>query len=165
MTDSVLGRLNALARSHALIRRSADLPEQRSGYLETIETILRPYDRDTLSQRHPTLSGPAVQFGEHALTNLALVFHEMATNAAKYGALSTPQGHGHAAWRIEADRRLVSWQETGGPKIEEPPENQGFGGKLVHHTVVRQLGGEVTYDWRPEGVHANLAVPLARLSR
>jgi two-component sensor histidine kinase len=166
MMDSVLGRLNALAQSHALIRRSADPPEKRNGNLESaIETILRPYDRDTQSQRHSTLSGPAVQLGEHALTGLALVFHEMATNAAKYGALSTPQGHVHAAWRIEADRLLVSWRETGGPKIKQAPKIQGFGGKLVHHTVVRQLGGEVTYDWRPEGVHANLGIPLERISR
>jgi two-component sensor histidine kinase len=60
---------------------------------------------------------------------------------------------------------LVSWRETGGPKIKQAPKIQGFGGKLVHHTVVRQLGGEVTYDWRPEGVHANLGIPLERISR
>ena len=166
MTDSVLGRLNALAQSHALIRRTADVPDQRNGDLESaIETILRPYDRDARSQRHSTLSGPAVQLGEHALTSLALVFHEMATNAAKYGALSTPHGHVHAEWRIEADRLLISWRETGGPKVNGTPKAQGFGGKLVHHSVVRQLGGELSYDWRPEGVRANLAIPLERLSR
>jgi two-component sensor histidine kinase len=139
MTDSVLGRLNALAQSHALIRRTADVPDQRNGDLESaIETILRPYDRDARSRRHSTLSGPPVQLGEHALTSLALVFHEMATNAAKYGALSTPQGHVHAQWRIEADRLLISWRETGGPKVNGTPKAQGFGGKLAHHSVVRQ---------------------------
>src|ERR1700722_4602753 len=71
MMDSVLGRLNALAQSHALIRRSADPPEKRNSNLESaIETILRPYDRDTQAQRPSTLSGPAVQLGEHALTGL-----------------------------------------------------------------------------------------------
>jgi two-component sensor histidine kinase len=166
MTDSVLGRLNALAQSHALIRRTADIPEQRNGNLESaIETILRPYDQDARSQRHSTLNGPAVELGEHALTSLALVFHELATNAAKYGALSTAQGHVHAAWRIDAGRLLISWQETGGPKVKGSPNTQGFGGKLVQHSVVKQLGGELTYDWRPEGVHANLVMPLERLSR
>jgi two-component sensor histidine kinase len=168
MTDSVLGRLNALAQSHALIRRTAEIPEQRNGNLESaIETVLRPYDRDTRSLRHShsTPSGPAVQLGEQALTNLALVFHELATNAAKYGALSTPRGHVHAAWRIEAGRLLISWQETGGPKVEGSPKTQGFGGKLVQHSVVKQLGGELSYDWHPEGVRANLTIPLERLSR
>jgi two-component sensor histidine kinase len=166
MTDSVLGRLHALAQSHALIRRTSDIPEQKSGSLESaIETILRPYDRDARSHRHSTLSGPAVELGEHALTGLALVFHEMATNAAKYGALSTPQGHVHAAWRIEADRLLISWRETGGPEVKGAPKSQGFGGKLVHHSVVRQLGGELTYEWRPEGMHARVGIPMDRLSR
>jgi two-component sensor histidine kinase len=130
MTNSVLGRLNALAQSHALIRRTADGPEQRNGNLENaIETILRPYDRDTRSQRHSTLSGPSVQLGEQALTSLALVFHELATNAAKYGALSTAQGHVHAAWRIEAGRLLISWQETGGPKVENVAEHARLRGQ------------------------------------
>jgi two-component sensor histidine kinase len=62
MTDAVLGRLNALAQSQALIRRTADVPEQKTGNLESaIETILRPYDRDARSLRHSTLSGPAIQ--------------------------------------------------------------------------------------------------------
>jgi two-component sensor histidine kinase len=140
MTDVVLGRLHALAQSHTLIRRTADTSEQRNGSLESaIETILRPYDRDKRLQRHSTISGPTVQLGEQALTGLALAFHEMATNAAKYGALSTPQGHVHAAWRIEADRLLISWQETGGPKINGASKAQGFCGKLVYHSVVRQL--------------------------
>jgi two-component sensor histidine kinase len=93
------------------------------------------------------------------------VFHEMATNAAKYGALSTAQGHVHAAWRVEAHQLLISWRETGGPKVNGPPKAQGFGGKLVHHSVVRQLGGELSYDWHPEGVRADLTIPLERLSR
>jgi two-component sensor histidine kinase len=129
MTASVLGRLNALAQSHALIRRTSDTEgSQRSGDLElAIETILRPYDRDA-TMRRSTVSGPPVQLGEQALTSLARVFHEMATNAAKYGALSTPEGRVDATWRMEADRLLISWRETGGPKVERSPKAQGFGG-------------------------------------
>jgi two-component system, chemotaxis family, CheB/CheR fusion protein len=126
--------------------------------------ILRPYDRDGGSERHSTLNGPDIELGESALTSLALVFHELATNAAKYGALSTPRGHVQAAWRIEADRLLISWHETGGPTVKGSPKTQGFGGKLVQHSV-RQLGGELSYDWRPEGVRANFGLPLDRLSR
>jgi two-component sensor histidine kinase len=164
MTESVLGRFNALAQAHALIRRTADVQERNGNLENAINLILRPYDRATGSQRHSTLSGPDVELGEHALTSLALVFHELATNAAKYGALSTPQGHVRAEWRIEAGRLLISWRETGGPEVNGTPKVQGFGGKLVQHSV-RQLGGELSYGWRPEGVHAQLAIPLERLSR
>jgi two-component sensor histidine kinase len=110
------------------------------------------------------VASSAVELGESALTSLALVFHELATNAAKYGALSTPQGRVQAAWRIEADRLLISWHETGGPEVKGSPKTQGFGGKLVQHSV-RQLGGELSYDWRAEGVRANFGLPLDRLSR
>jgi two-component sensor histidine kinase len=164
MTDSVLGRFNALAQAHALIRRTADVQERNGNLENAINLILRPYDRATGSQRHSTLSGPDIELGEHALTSLALVFHELATNAAKYGALSTPQGHVRAEWRIEADRLLICWRETGGPEVKGPPKVKGFGGKLVQHSI-RQLGGELSYGWRPEGVHAQLAIPLERLSR
>jgi two-component sensor histidine kinase len=164
MTESVLGRFNALAQAHGLIRRTADVQERNGNLENAINLILRPYDRATGSQRHSTLSGPDVELGEHALTSLALVFHELATNAAKYGALSTPQGHVRAEWRIEADRLLISWRETGGPEVKGTPKVQGFGGKLVQHSV-RQLGGELSYGWRPEGVHAQLTIPLERLSR
>jgi two-component sensor histidine kinase len=60
---------------------------------------------------------------------------------------------------------LISWRETGGPAVKGSPKALGFGGKLVEHSVVRQLGGELTYDWRPEGVRADLTIPLERLSR
>jgi two-component sensor histidine kinase len=66
---------------------------------------------------------------------------------------------------MEADRLLISWRETAGPIVKEAPKAQGFGGKLVQHSVVRQLGGELCYDWRPEGVRADLTIPLDRLSR
>jgi two-component sensor histidine kinase len=151
MADSVVGRFNALAKAHGLIRRTADVQERNGNLENAIEMILRPYDRDGGSERPSTLSGPDIKLGESALTSLALVFHELATNAAKYGALSTAQGHVQAAWRIEADRLLISWRETGGPTVKGSPKTQGFGGKLVQHSV-RQLGGEMSYDWRPEGV-------------
>jgi two-component sensor histidine kinase len=89
----------------------------------------------------------------------------MATNAAKYGALTTSAGRVYVAWRFEADRLMIWWQETDGPTVEGSPTAQGFGGKRVYHSVVRQLGGELTYDWRPAGVRADLAIPLDRLSR
>jgi two-component sensor histidine kinase len=76
MANSVVGRFNTLAKAHGPIRRTADVQERNGNLESAIETILLPYDRDALSQRHSTLSGPAVQLGELALTSLALVFHE-----------------------------------------------------------------------------------------
>jgi hypothetical protein len=100
MITSVLGRLSALAQAQALIRRTAEVLERNGDLESAIGTILRPYDRDGSSRRHSTLSGPVVQLGELALTSLSLVFHELATNAAKYGALSTSEGHVQALWNI-----------------------------------------------------------------
>ena len=120
MANSVVGRFSALAKAHGLIRRTADV-QNRNGNLENaIKLILLPYDRDTGSKRHSTLSGPDVELGENALTSLALVFHELATNAAKYGALSTPQGHVHALWNVEAAR--LSMSSRGKPA----PHRQGL---------------------------------------
>jgi two-component sensor histidine kinase len=111
MTASVLGRLNALAQAHSLIRLTDDGSGRfnRGGTLQSvIETILSPHgDRGSGSgQYRSCASGPPVQLGERALTSLALVFHEMATNAAKYGALSTAEGIVQVTWRVGEVRRL-----------------------------------------------------------
>jgi two-component system CheB/CheR fusion protein len=169
MTASVLGRLRALTQAHSLIRRTAD----SSGVIHTggtvqsvVETILRPYEDAAPSggRNRSIASGPAVQLGERALTSLALVFHEMATNAAKYGALSTVEGQVQVTWRIEAGKLLLRWEERAGPRLEGPPAPEGFGGLLARRSVAGQLGGELLYDWQPGGVCAIISIPMERLA-
>ena len=168
MTASVLGRLRALTQAHSLIQRTADSSGiiHAGGTVQSVvETVLRPYeDAGPSGGRNRSItSGPAVQLGERALTSLALVFHELATNAAKYGALSAVEGQVQVTWRIEAGKLLLRWEEQAGPRLEGPPTAEGFGGVLARRSVAGQLGGELLYDWRPEGVCAIISIPMERL--
>ena len=82
---------------------------------------------------------------------IAMTLHELATNAAKYGALSVPNGRIDLKWSHEADGRLhLRWTETSGPAVQEP-KRKGFGGRIIEQMVV-QLKGETRFHWRPEGL-------------
>ena len=89
---------------------------------------------------------------------LGLAFHELATNAAKYGALSVVSGETKLTWRLEPDHLVISWLETGGPAVEKPAST-GFGMKTILAAVERQLHGHVEFDWRKEGLRCILSIP------
>ncbi len=125
-----------------------------------VQTVLSPYmDRECI-----LLNGPAVPVNESAVTSLALILHETATNAAKYGALSAPEGCIRVEWAVREADLYLRWQESEGPTIAEPPSAHGFGTTLVERSVTGQLQGSVEYDWRPEGLTVHVVVPLERLS-
>jgi two-component sensor histidine kinase len=85
------------------------------------------------------------------LQAIAVTLHELATNAAKYGALSVPKGQVALKWSHGADERLIlRWTEIGGPAVQ-PPARQGFGGRVVER-MIRQLKGKAYFDWRPQGL-------------
>ncbi len=95
---------------------------------------------------------------------LALLFHEFATNATKYGALANATGAVEVACSLEGDRVVVDWTERGGPSVTPPQQDtEGFGGVLSRMAVANQLGGEIVRDWRPEGLAIRLSVPRDRL--
>jgi two-component sensor histidine kinase len=94
---------------------------------------------------------------------LALILHEFTTNAAKYGALSSPSGCIRLAWNQEDGNLLLTWTEMGGPRIENPPKKEGFGSVLARRTVGGQFGGELRYDWLAEGLVIRVCLPLTRL--
>ena len=80
-----------------------------------------------------------------------MTLHELSTNAAKYGALSAPNGHVDLKWTHEADGRLIlRWRETGGPAVV-PPTHQGFGTRIIER-IIDQLKGQARFDWRAEGL-------------
>jgi two-component sensor histidine kinase len=90
---------------------------------------------------------------------MAVILHELATNAAKYGALSVPAGRIDLKWSHEADGRLIlRWSETDGPAVQTP-KRQGFGGRIVEQ-MIRQLQGETRFDWRPEGLVCEISVQV-----
>jgi CheY-like chemotaxis protein len=88
---------------------------------------------------------------------LALALHELATNAAKYGALSTPSGKVHIAWEMSPSALSLTWTETGGPPVNVPG-TQGFGTRLIGLSIQGQLNGNVSFDWRPEGLSCEITI-------
>lgn len=162
MAETLSGRLHALADANALIRRTfspTGHPVNATNLLEIIAAVMRPYAHAAM-----TLRGPAVHVGEHATNTIALVFHELATNAAKYGALSTDAGAVTIDWSVDNERLELRWKETGGPEIPSEPAASGFGTSLVTSTITRQ-GGTIVATWHRDGVHVQIGLPLECLAR
>jgi two-component sensor histidine kinase len=105
------------------------------------------------------LSGPEVQLEPATAQTLALATHELVTNSAKYGALSTLSGRLSVDWEEQTDLLRIVWSETGGPRVETPA-SRGFGTRSVIASIESQLGGQAEFDWRPEGLVCRLSVPL-----
>lgn len=153
------GRVAAMARAHTLLSRDrwagAELRE-----LAGVE--LEPFAAAGPGEERVRLDGPPVLLVPEAAQPVGMVLHELATNAAKYGALSRPGGRVEVSWRGEpGGGLLVEWRETGGPPLAAPPSRAGFGTRLVARTV-RQLGGEAAMDWAPEGLRCSFTIPAGR---
>ena len=104
-----------------------------------------------------------IPIGANQVTALALIFHEFAINAAKYGALSVPGGRIDIECGEDEGQFHLDWKERGGPDITQARDTSGFGSLLVRTTVRHQLGGEIVREMRREGVHIRLAIPGASL--
>ena len=98
------------------------------------------------------------------MNGIALVIHELTTNAAKYGALTTEQGQIDVSWRLREEKLVLRWTERGGPRIEAPPSSSGFGSNLVQRTIVRQFSGTLDYEWQHDGLVVTIAVPIVKLA-
>jgi two-component sensor histidine kinase len=107
-----------------------------------------------------------VPISGNAVTSLALLLQEFATNAAKYGALASETGRIEISWCEWKGEVLLVWREQGGPQIGGPPESEheGFGSTLARLAVTGQLGGKISRDWDKEGLTIKLSVPLDRLA-
>jgi len=157
LAEKLSARLQALASANALVRRSfGDGEFDGVNFRELLDRVLRPYEHVSVS-----LSGAELSIGEQATNNLALVFHELATNATKYGALSTCTGSLSVRWSVDEHVVELTWTETGCCGVS-PPGNGGYGHKLVAATM-QSMGGQIDYDWREDGMSARLQVPLAAL--
>lgn len=168
MAKMLSGRIIALSNAHALVRRSFAVsgPEQKAPDLAAlIRAIVQPHDNISGARASRFLiEGPSIECGEHAANGIALVFHELATNATKYGALTADGGSIDISWHRDEGRLILHWIECGGPDIDTPPETIGFGSTLAHATVVRQFGGTLTYEWQRTGLNVTITLPIDRLS-
>ena len=109
------------------------------------------------------MEGPEVSLGDHATNSMALIFHELATNAAKYGGLSTEEGEIAVRWSIEGDSLSIEWKELGGPVVATP-SSKGFGTSLVESTIGKH-GGQMVCHWLAEGLVVSMSFPIASLAR
>jgi PAS domain S-box-containing protein len=168
MARSVRARLDALTRAQALTRPGlldVDRNINETTLVQLLATILEPFGG---SEDHGQgvafrLSGQEVLLGGTAITSLSLVFHEFATNAAKYGALSVPGGRVEVEWHLAEGRLVLTWRETGGPALTGPPSHIGFGGTLSQRLIAGQFGGSLDYRWAPEGLSVQVNLDLERL--
>lgn len=168
MSKAVRDRLAALSRAHGLtLRELAGAPHalDRPTTLDALaRAIILPHLERAEDAQRMVIEGPEVPVGRSALTSLALLLHEFATNAAKYGALSTSQGRIEVTWRLEDDRLRLTWTERGGPPVAGPAAYEGFGTMLAQRTVTAQLNGEIHREWQPEGLVLHLTASLSRLA-
>jgi PAS domain S-box-containing protein len=143
---TIEGRIKALATAHALLSESrwegADLNK-------LIDEELAPYSDGEAGRI--TISGPPVFLKPQSAQIIALVLHELATNAAKYGALSQASGKVTLAWRKENGEFSMHWEEVGGPTVQAP-RTKGFGTRVILASVMQQLGGTARFEWLPTGL-------------
>jgi two-component sensor histidine kinase len=109
------------------------------------------------------VNGPDVAVSGKAVTSIVLLMHEMATNGAKYGALSSQSGHVEMSWSVGQHRLLLKWREGGGPPVTGPPKNEGFGSIFARLAVTDQFGGKISQEWDREGLTVTLSAPMERL--
>ncbi|WGF88989.1 PAS domain-containing protein [Marinivivus vitaminiproducens] len=154
------GRIRALAQSHSLL---ADSRWLGAGLARLVRAEMMPYD-DWRGDRL-AIDGPDLMLKPRAALSLGMILHELATNAAKYGALLAPSGHVSVRWRVDADveRRLVlTWREQGGPAVVEP-SHQGFGRVMIERGLMHELRGNAAMSFLPDGLHCVLTIPLAEV--
>ena len=154
-------RIRAMAVAHSLLTTSrwegADLRA-------LVEEELRPYRTGTGGKGgdRASIAGPELRLRPKAALALSLALHELATNAAKYGALSSPDGHVFVSWIVRREEAVLDWVESGGPPVA-PPRRRGFGSTVVERGLSYELGGRSTLNFDPAGLRCVVTIPLRQL--
>ncbi|SDC62170.1 PAS domain S-box-containing protein [Sphingomonas sp. YR710] len=158
-------RVLALGRAHDFVRpRHA---QSQGGYRHTslhglLKELFHPY-HDRRGARI-VIDGEDTDIDDRSATPLALIFHELATNAVKYGALAAIDGSVGLHIRREGNEWRMEWNETGG-QAADAPAHEGFGTKLIRLSVERQLGGAISRNWNRQGFRADIRIPVDVMTR
>lgn len=161
VTRSIHDRLAALSRAHELTMpdwQGDGLMGQTTTLLTLVRTILQPY----AGHQEIVVSGDDPQVGTRALTHVALLLHELATNAAKYGCLSEAEGRLAIDVAEENGAVALAWKEHSG-KATMPPSSHGFGSRL-EKSVQMSLGATIQKDWLEGGLHVQIVIPIEQLT-
>lgn len=149
------GRIRALSATHDLLTQSE---WGTTPIRSVVEVELAPFAR--ADEHQVTLSGPTVDLAPNDALSLGLALHELATNAAKYGALSAESGRVSVSWSLMTDTLArIEWIESGGPPVRYP-DRRGFGTDLIEKIVAHELRHPVELDFDPSGVRCTLLVPV-----
>jgi len=151
--ETFLGRIHSMAKSYDLVSR-----EQWSevSLQDTLLNILESYAEK--GSDRVKLGGPEVAFAPPQALALGMIFHELVTNAVKFGALAKNKGHVSVTWGVEKGRLVIRWLERDGARVSKP-RRRGFGTELIERELKSALGGRVTFDYAPEGVDVQLSIP------
>ncbi|HTM79097.1 MAG TPA: PAS domain-containing protein, partial [Devosia sp.] len=164
--DQLRQRVHALGEAHDFVRPHSLVTqprEQQTSLRALIERLLWPYDEGDRSRID--FHGDDAEIDDGAATPLALLIHELGTNAAKYGALSTPEGRIELTGARDGDRYHLSWKELGGPHGPAQPLTEGFGSRVIALSVEGQLRGTLNRRWEADGLRVNLDLPISALRR
>jgi PAS domain S-box-containing protein len=158
-------RLFALSRSHDLLTREN---WEGAGLRDLINEALEPFGVANGRTERFLVTGKNIRIPPNATLALGIAFHELATNAVKYGAFSNESGSIMIAWTIEptpqGDRLVLHWQEKNGPPVT-PPSRRGFGSRVIERGLAHELGGTVHLDYRADGVVCTINIPAPRGAR
>ena len=158
-SGTIAGRIHSLAKTHTLLtaRRWHAI-----GFRDILKSELEPYEQIERAR----LDGPDFDLDAEIATTIGMVIHELTTNAAKYGALSSSSGTIEVRWTLaplpdQAETQVtMDWRERGGPALKEPAR-KGFGSTLIERLIVRQFGGIATFEFAPDGLHFHAAFAIA----
>ena len=157
--EAFSARIVALAEAHDILTRENWEGAELSDVLARLETLHG-------GTRRFVASGPPVRLSPRLALSLSMALHELATNAAKYGALSIPSGHVRVGWTVtspqddgERPRLVLTWREHDGPPVS-PPSRRGFGSRLIERGLAAELSGEAQIDFQPEGVVCRIEAGL-----
>jgi PAS domain S-box-containing protein len=163
--EALRERVLALGRAHNFIGPQGGATPAATGLKSLhglLEELLVPYRGQ--SDGRVAITGEDIRVDDRSATPFALLFHELATNAAKYGALCHEHGTVTVHTRLTDALACIEWRENGGPPVIEPMAD-GFGSKLIELSIVRQMGGSIERDWQPTGLVMRVAIPLTSLNR
>jgi PAS domain S-box-containing protein len=156
LKKAIQGRIQALSNVHRLF---VDSRWTGAELHDLVTQELLPYRQEAESRLR--IVGPNLLLEPSTAQTIAVTLHELATNAAKYGSLSVPNGHVHVDWSCVADGPLaLHWTETGGPLVK-PPTRRGFGTRVIERMICDQLNGEVHFDWPVEGFACEITLPTS----
>jgi len=155
------GRIQSMATAHSLLSQSR---WNGAGLHDLVRHQLAPY----ATEANMTVTGPEIMLSAAATQAVAMVLHELVTNAAKYGALSSQEGRISVQWDPPADGATptltIVWRETGGPPVAAAAPQEGYGTSLIRDLIPHELGGTVDLVLAPEGVRCTIVIPLDRAS-